>query len=759
MTTSIRESIIKLKDKRNKKDEFVEGKINSNRKTQDKIIKLNDKIDAYRIVADFETTIDEPVRVYRWYAYIADLDMWFDGWDIQSFIDFIKLCPHSDVFFHNSKFDGSFIIDYLIRNGVIHNERLQANKLEYVIGDFDNFTYYWNFNCYANIRDTMSLLKGSLAQLGDKIGLKKGDTTKDAYYTNKEVDNLTNEQIDRLNKYCKLDVEILAKIMEKYHLYHLFNIANTQAQLAYRGLTQEVLETSEYNVKPRNKLKDLKPKKIKQINKYIYVKPKNGKQKQYFKLSDWETFTKFKKCNYEVLEIKEKEETVWNKDYLIMNVFKNSMTEYVIPIEYFQFYNQMFPYKRYSDNKDTRKQQKKIIDITNGYAQSSYKGGLNYVNPKYQNKWIDKRVYQYDINSMYPWIYSSLPIPNTLTKQQVKYLNKTDLGLIAIDLLKAKCKDGKLPLIKLKTDTKTSMYQNRDNVDKYLDNFYYDELFVLTNLEYQYLLENYDIEEINVVNMFRFQRNYLLENCFKRYCDYWYNKKLQARSNENKIDEYFAKLMLNALYGKFGQYGKRYDRFNYKINSDTNSLERIYDGRYENDKFSGADVLVASYITAYARVYLANAINKIGLDNFIYCDTDSIHCFISPDDLKSDLTLNFRKDETTFTNILNYDGISIGLGIGQFKFEGYSDISKYIQNKTYGHEFKELKNGKWQKVEWKTTCAGFDEKIPKEQFQDGMKVNVRRSVLVNGGTKLETRQQQLGLQWTENKIKDLCVLD
>ena len=42
--------------------------------------------------------------------------------------------------------------------------------------------------------------------------MTKGDTAKDAMYTNAEIPKLTKKQWKAAEVYCKLDVEILAKV-------------------------------------------------------------------------------------------------------------------------------------------------------------------------------------------------------------------------------------------------------------------------------------------------------------------------------------------------------------------------------------------------------------------------------------------------------------------------------------------------------------------------------------------------------------------
>lgn len=738
-------------------------KLRKKRKTKQVILKQNPNNTCYRIAADFETTItdlnERKVRVYRWCAYNFEIKEKEFGSDIQSFIEYIHKYPRADIWFHNSKFDASYILDYLIKNGAIHNDRMKENHYEYVIGDIANFTYYWGKNKYCNIKDSYELIQSSLEKLGETVGLEKGDTKENAFYTNEEIENeLTRQEKKNLDKYLERDIDILVKVIEDFKLFNLNEMATTKAQLAYKGLTTNELISDKYTIKPNHKLTDIKDKHItKKINDwFIYVENKQNKKYEYFLLNDWDNFNENKKRNYKELfkEKEEKEYKIINPIYVKMNEYKNSMDSVIIPLKEYEFYIPRIQYKRFTKTKTLPiKEQKKLLDLINKISLSSYKGGINYVNPKYQNQWITKRIYQYDINSMYPWIYSSLPMPDSLTIKKTNFLGNNDLGLIILNKLDAKCKDDKFPLLKLKTDTLVNneygkLSKNGGNIDEYYYDFYYDDRFSLTNVEYQYLLKNYDIKDIEVKAMYKFDRNYILEIGFSDYCKYWYNEKKIARDKDDGVRAYFAKLMLNSLYGKFGQYDKWFTH--YKYNTNNGFLEKIEIPGSDNGSLKSADVLVASYITAYGRIYLANAINNIGLDNFIYCDTDSIHSYLKPEEIESKINIfNIEKDFDTFTKILNIKGVSIGKELGQFKFEGHSDLSKYIQNKTYGHEFKELKNGKWKKKEWKTICAGFTDQIEKENFEKGLKVDVKRSYLVNGGYAIIEKPIEIGAKIQE----------
>ena len=74
-------------------------------------------------VCDFETTTDpEDCRLWAWgWMDLYDTDRWSYGEDIDSFMEW-ALNSNSDIYFHNLKFDGSFIIPWLLKNGYVHTE-------------------------------------------------------------------------------------------------------------------------------------------------------------------------------------------------------------------------------------------------------------------------------------------------------------------------------------------------------------------------------------------------------------------------------------------------------------------------------------------------------------------------------------------------------------------------------------------------------------------------------------------------------------
>ena len=84
--------------------------------------------------ADFETTTDpEKTEVWAWGISNLDCNSPFEcGTNIQSFIEFCyKLKKRSKIYFHNLKFDGSFIVNYLLQNGWRHRQEKLEEACEF----------------------------------------------------------------------------------------------------------------------------------------------------------------------------------------------------------------------------------------------------------------------------------------------------------------------------------------------------------------------------------------------------------------------------------------------------------------------------------------------------------------------------------------------------------------------------------------------------------------------------------------------------
>lgn len=127
---------------------------------------------------------------------------------------------------------------------------------------------------------------------------------------------------------------------------------------------------------------------------------------------------------------------------------------------------------------------------------------------------------------------------------------------------------------------------------------------------------------------------------FGDYVDFFYSKRLEFAQAGNDSYSYLCKLMLNSLYGKFGQQIEEWSSVGY-------DPTRLYDYWTEWDvetktlhtfrclnhwveekvgSVEGYNSLVAipAEATAYARMYLWKLITLATLEHTFYCDTDSL---------------------------------------------------------------------------------------------------------------------------------------
>ena len=160
---------------------------------------------------------------------------------------------------------------------------------------------------------------------------------------------------------------------------------------------------------------------------------------------------------------------------------------------------------------------------------------------------------------------------------------------------------------------------------------------------------------------------------FKRYVNYYYKRKAAAKAKGDKAEEYFNKLMLNALYGVFainprnfrevairpyykppiGKDGKEAPGWEQSY-SDREAGLTFYQRPARNvfDRFR--NVCISASITGCVRAFLLDAIHH---SNPIYCDTDSL------------ITLKAPRN--------------IGKKLGQWKLEGRFDVVWIGAKKVY----------------------------------------------------------------------------
>lgn len=320
----------------------------------------------------------------------------------------------------------------------------------------------------------------------------------------------------------------------------------------------------------------------------------------------------------------------------------------------------------------------------------AYRGGRSQVNPMYRGK-IVKNVRRFDINSMYPYIMRYLSLPYGEPYQYV--------GRDKYDFELTHCRIG----FHIKKDSLPSLLKKGLSFAE--DSYYTDTDFIeemwLSNIDLQLVERNYDVYFFEIIETYGFRTTNLL---FNEYVDYWYAKKQQDKGAQRIVD----KLMLNSLYGKFGTNIEKAHKIpileDNKIKFDTSEYS-------EGRKYY---LPVAIAIVSWAHLLIDNAIHDTGIDNFVYCDTDSIHTLGT---LPIDMIDNKK--------------------LGKFKMEAVETKAKYVRQKCYIT---------YEDNNYHITCAGMPENVKSntiKEFGDdimdffdvGLKVNGKLlPKRVNGGT-------------------------
>lgn len=288
-----------------------------------------------------------------------------------------------------------------------------------------------------------------------------------------------------------------------------------------------------------------------------------------------------------------------------------------------------------------------------------YRGGRSQVNPRFANKVLNN-VKRFDVNSMYPYIMYSQELPYG-KPIKIDKIGQYKFELYQI-LVSFKLKPNHLPTL-LK---KGSMF---GGTDTYYTETEQPEIIYISSVDYELLLRHYDILFINFIEMWGFKTNKYM---FTNYIDTWY----EVKQREKGAKRIIAKLMLNSLYGKFGSncVGKTKIPF---LNE-----EGVLSFEYSEVQDKRRYYLpIAIAITSYAHKLIDDAICSVGIENFIYCDTDSVHTL-------KDLPIEMIDNKE----------------LGKFKLEGVEKTSKYVRQKTYVYS-EEIDDH----LEYNITCAGMDD--------------------------------------------------
>lgn len=330
---------------------------------------------------------------------------------------------------------------------------------------------------------------------------------------------------------------------------------------------------------------------------------------------------------------------------------------------------------------------KPLIPELDKVIRKAYRGGYTFLNPQYKEKKLHD-VNVIDVNSMYPSQMKNKVLPYGEPyyiegKVETNALYK--LGIQKIDFDSCVIKEGYVPFISV-----TNSFTAVNNYEVIIEESRPIEhrTLTLTIEELELFIESYEIRGLRYIDGYVFQGRI-------GYFDEYIEKFWQMKLSSNPVIKALGKLFLNALYGKFAE---GIEKLNFNIDYD--DLKGLTYNTADIEIKPCGYLPMGIFITSYSRLYLIETINHIGIDNFVYCDTDSIHYINNP----------------------SLDGLDIHPSrLGAWDYEGHYTDGYYIRAKKY---CLKQDDGKL-----KIACAGIKHKdlyreiTDIDMFRSGRKIN------------------------------------
>lgn len=270
-------------------------------------------------------------------------------------------------------------------------------------------------------------------------------------------------------------------------------------------------------------------------------------------------------------------------------------------------------------------------------VRQSYKGGFTYCDPRKQGQDIGAGIVL-DVNSLYPSVmyYRPLPYGEGIFFEGKYEPDKLYNLYVQMFTCQFELKENYIPTIQLKNNLSFMP-------TAYLSSSEDEEVTMcLTSVDLDLFFEHYHVYNVTYHSGWKFKST---TGLFKEYIDKWNAVKMESTLNGNKAMRTLAKLMLNALYGKFA------------LNPNVQSKIPYYDNgliKYtlgDKETRNPIYIPVGTFITAWARHKTITSAQKV-YDRFLYADTDSLHLIGTeiPKGLEVDpVKLGAWKHESTFT--------------------------------------------------------------------------------------------------------------
>lgn len=578
------------------------------------------------------------------------------------------------LYFHNMKYDGSYIFEFFRKENIrMINRYYSEEKNKYIECELENNTYslfmkenIWYSlkfkykNIIFEIYDTLKKAPFKLDAIGKAVGVKKLKDVLNPIEIKKDGYIYTNEFLNKEYKYLLNDVLIVAKFVKHCKSYGFENLT----------IGSFALEYWKYLL----------------FGSKVVMECKNNKIKNYIKYPPTKNYN-FKKCYLDLNNNLNDEYNIFSYRYRhyfnirINTLFKENIQERKFDIKnprYEPSFNYILSELNEKNCNEKFLTENKFLPFSIDHLELSikaYRGGIttpfnNNLNNSFDGAKQIENCVSMDVTSEYPTImyYYKLPVgePVTFTdillnrvkiknlkinyKEKYKGLynrlnNENYCNFLIVKVSSFKLKKDGLTCLQLSQNSLLQPVLDVKNVRNkkdlnFKENIYmekklskshsqYNKLMFsepvflcLTDIDYELYNENYD-NDMEIIEGFCYKAYY---NLFKDYIDYWLNKK---ENPKNQMEKFTSKLMLNSLYGKFGT--KIENKLSSMILDECGILDKTYKVTDEID-----DTIVdygnyiypplSSYITASARKHLISGLKAIhNSDKYklYYCDTDS----------------------------------------------------------------------------------------------------------------------------------------
>lgn len=193
-----------------------------------------------KFTADFETSTWLEDETYVWAFALCEIgneDNLIIGNNIDDFMKYVEHLPNSDIYFHNLKFDGEFIIHWLLTHGFTHvtdKRKRKDRTFSTLISDMGMFytieVYFKHWgkrDKKVKFIDSLKILNFGVAAIAKSFGLPISKLEID-YNEPRELGHILTEEE---TEYIKNDVKIVAMALNT-----LFNEGLTKITTASNAL-------------------------------------------------------------------------------------------------------------------------------------------------------------------------------------------------------------------------------------------------------------------------------------------------------------------------------------------------------------------------------------------------------------------------------------------------------------------------------------------------------------------------------------------